>query len=307
MSPPPNPSSNTIPLSGYAVLLLVCLLWGGSIPFIRLSEGGIPPLLMATARVALASFLLWVYARFSKEPVMLPRAFFWHGVLLGVFFGLTMLFLYLGLVFTSADRGTVFYSTKPFWVAIGAHFLVGENLSPVKIAGLVIALAGVYFAFLGPSVSAPSPDMGNIMEIVAALFFSATALYTKWMSAREKFNSYQTLFPMMLFSLPLLLLSSLLWERGQPLALHLMDLVAFGYQTIGAQFLAYVLWFWLIYRYPVGQLASFTFLNPLVGVILSTYLLGEHPPETLWLGLLLVAAGIVLVNWPQRAKKAAGH
>jgi drug/metabolite transporter (DMT)-like permease len=142
---------------------------------------------------------------------------------------------------------------------------------------------------------------------VAALFFSATALYTKWMSAREKFNSYQTLFPMMLFSLPLLLLSSLLWERGQPLALHLMDLVAFGYQTIGAQFLAYVLWFWLIYRYPVGQLASFTFLNPLVGVILSTYLLGEHPPETLWLGLLLVAAGIVLVNWPQRAKKAAGH
>ncbi|MFZ2088626.1 MAG: DMT family transporter [Desulfobaccales bacterium] len=82
-----------------------------------------------------------------------------------------------------------------------------------------------------------------------------------------------------------------------------MDLLAFGYQSLGAQFLAYVLWFWLIYRYPVSLLASFTFLNPLVGVILSTYLLGEHPPETLWLGLILVSAGIIIVNWPQRAKK----
>jgi drug/metabolite transporter (DMT)-like permease len=302
MSASNKPSITPIPFSGYLLVLLVCLLWGGSIPFIRLSEGGLPPLLLATGRVALATLLLWAYTRLTREPVLLPRAYFWHGVILGVLFGLTMLFLYLGLVFTNASRGTIFYSTKPFWVAVGAHFLVDDRLTPLKIAGLTVALTGVYFAFLGPSPSAPGADLGNLMEIAAALFFSATALYTKWLSLREKLNHYQTLFPMMLFALPILLISTLLFEWGYPIKPGLMDLVGFGYQSLGAQFLAYILWFWLIYRYPVSQVASFTFLVPMVGVILSALFLGERTPATLWLGLALVAAGIVLVNWPKRGE-----
>ncbi len=306
MSAQSAPSSNTIPLSGFAVLFLVCLLWGGSIPLIRLGEGGIPPLIMATARVVLVSFLLWVYARFTGKAVMLPRTYLWHGVLLGVIFSFTMFFLYLGLVFTSPDRGTIFYSTKPFWVAVGAHFLVDERLTPLKIVGLVVALTGVYFTFQGPSHLAPDADMGNLMEVVGALFFAAMALLAKWLSNRGKFNPFQTLFPMLLFSIPALLVLSLIMEMGSPIHLNPMDLFSFGYQSLGAQFVGYLLWFWLISRYPVGQLASFTFLVPMIGVILSAFLFGEQPPQTVWLGLGLVSAGIVLVNWPQGAKKPAG-
>ena len=300
MSASTKPGIAFIPFTGYLVVLLVCLLWGGSIPFIRVSEGGLPPLLLATGRVALATFLLWLYTRLIREPVLLPRAYFWHGVILGILFGFTMLFLYLGLVFTNAARGTIFYSTKPFWVAVGAHFLVSDRLTPMKIAGLIVALAGVYFAFLGPGLSASGTDLGNLMETAAALFFSATAIYTKWLSMREKLSHYQTLFPMMLFAIPILLVSTLIFEWGHPINLNVIDLLGFAYQSLGAQFLAYILWFWLIYRYPVSQVASFTFLVPLVGVILSALFLGERTPDTLWLGLALVAAGIVLVNWPKR-------
>jgi drug/metabolite transporter (DMT)-like permease len=300
MSASKETSGAFMPLTGFWVVLLVCLLWGGSIPFIRVSEGDLPPLLLATGRVALATLLLWVYTQLTREQVFLPKAYFWHGVVLGILFGFTMLFLYLGLVFTSAARGTIFYSTKPFWVALGAHFLVSDRLTPRKIAGLLVALAGVYFAFLGPSHSSPAPDIGNLMEIAAALFFSSTAIFTKWISNREKLNHYQTLFPMMLFSIPLLLIFTLIFEWGYPIKFNLIDLLGFSYQSVGAQFLAYILWFWLIYRYPVSQVASFTFLVPVVGVILSALFLGEPTPDTLWLGLALVAAGIVLVNWPRR-------
>ncbi len=293
--------ATVIPLTGYLVVLLVCLLWGGSIPFIRVSEGGLPPLVLATGRIALATLLVLVYTRLTGEPVLLPRASFWHGVLLGLLFGGTMLFLYLGLVFTNAARGTIFYSTKPFWVAIGAHFLVNDRLTPLKVAGLLVALAGVYFAFLGPSLSGPGADLGNVMEIAAAFFFSTTAIYTKWLSQKEKLNHYQTLFPMMLFAIPVLAVATLIFEWGQPMHADFIDLVGFGYQSIGAQFLAYILWFWLIYRYPVSQVASFTFLVPLVGVLLSALFLGERIPDTLWLGLALVGSGIILVNLPGRA------
>lgn len=301
MSPENKPSAASLPLTGFLVVLAVCLLWGGSIPTIKVSENGIPPLMAATGRITLATLLLFIYARIIKEPVMLPRQDLRHGVLLGVFFGLTMLFLYLGLVFTNAARGTIFYSTKPFWVAVGAHFIMTQDrLNLRKLAGLSLALIGVYLTFWSPGATGLETDWGNLMEIGAALFFSATALYTKWLSNREKLGHFQTLFPMMLFSIPILLVSTLILEWSLPIKFYLIDLLAFGYQSLGAQFLAYIMWFWLIHRYPVSQVASFTFLVPLVGVILSAIFLGEPTPPALWLGLALVGAGIILVNLPKK-------
>jgi drug/metabolite transporter (DMT)-like permease len=294
----------SLTLTGYMVVLLTCLLWGGSIPTIKVSEHGLPPLFMATGRITVATLLLWWYGRLIREPVMISRGHFWHGAALGFIFGLTMIFLYLGLVFTSAARGTIFYSTKPFWVAVGAHFLIADDrLDLIKVAGLSLALFGVYLTFWSPGAVGLERDWGNVMEIGAALFFSATALYTKWLSNREKLSQFQTLFAMMLFSIPILAATALFMEWNYPVKFSLKDLLAFGYQTLGAQFLAYVLWFWLIYRFPVSQVASFTFLVPLVGVILSAIFLGEPTPPSLWLGLALVTGGIILVNWPGKNKE----
>jgi drug/metabolite transporter (DMT)-like permease len=292
-------------LTGFLVVLLTCLLWGGSLPTIKVSEHGFPPLFMATGRITVATLLLWCYGRLIQEPVMIPRGHLGHGAALGSIFGLTMIFLYLGLVFTNAARGTIFYSTKPFWVAVGAHFLMpNERLNATKVAGLFLALFGIYLTFWIPGAAGLERDWGNVMEIGAALCFSATALYTKWLSNREKVSQLQTLFAMMLFSIPILAATALFLEWGYPVKFSLKDLLAFGYQSLGAQFLAYVLWFWLIYRFPVSQVASFTFLVPLLGVILSAIFLHETTPSSLWLGLALVMGGIILVNWPGKKRSS---
>jgi drug/metabolite transporter (DMT)-like permease len=291
----------SLTITGFLVVLLTCLLWGGSIPTIKVSEHGFPPLFMATGRITVATLLLWCYCRLIREPVMIPREDVWHGAALGFAFGLTMIFLYMGLVFTNAARGTIFYSTKPFWVALGAHFFMADDrLNLYKVIGLGLALFGVYLTFWTPGASGVEKDWGNVMEIGAAICFSATALYTKWLSRREKLSHFQTLFAMMLFSIPVLAAATLLMEMDYPVRFSLKDLLAFGYQSLGAQFLAYILWFWLIYRFPVSQVASFTFLVPLVGVILSSVFLGESTPPSLWLGLALVTMGIILVNWPKK-------
>jgi len=297
-------STSSLNLTGFLALLAVCLLWGGSIPAIKVSERGIPPLVDATGRIALATLLLFIFSRIVKEPVMLPRRKLQHGISLGILFGFTMLFLYLGLVFTDAARGTIFYSTKPFWVAMGAHFLISQDrLNLFKLAGLLTALLGVYLTFWSPGAAGLETDLGNLMEIAAAMFFSATPLSTTWFSTKQILGHYQTLFPMMFFSIPVLLVATLIFERNDPVSFSTIDVLAFGYQGLGAQLLAYIMWFWLIHNYPVSQVASFTFLVPLIGVILSAILLGDPTPPALWLGLALVAIGIILVNWPRKRKK----
>ena len=69
-----------------------------------------------------------------------------------------------------------------------------------------------------------------------------------------------------------------------------------GYQTVWVAFITYLVWFWLIRRYPPSRLSSFTFLTPIMGVLAGGLLLHEPISPTLIVSLGLVGGGIYLVN-----------
>ena len=54
----------------------------------------------------------------------------------------------------------------------------------------------------------------------------------------------------------------------------------------------YVLWFWLMRRYPAAGLSSFTFLTPAFGVLFGGLLLGEPLSAKIFAALGLIAAGL---------------
>jgi drug/metabolite transporter (DMT)-like permease len=293
-------SSGAIPLTASLLLLLVCFLWGGNTVSIRISNQGIPPLLAATLRSGAAATLLWAYARAKGEGVFLRGRDLRHAAAIGILFALDFLFLYWGLAFTHASRGTIFLYIHPFWVALGAHFLLPDDrLTVVKGLGLVLALAGLVSVFGSRSATlGPRFWIGDLMELAAAIFWAATTLYIKKIVEKRPFTHYQTLFAQLFFSIPVLGAASLLFERGQSLSLTAPVLGAFAYQCVVVAFFSYLLWFWMIHRFPVSRLASFTFLAPLFSVILSGLVLREPIPLLLWVGLALVGAGIYLVNRP---------
>ncbi len=66
-------------------------------------------------------------------------------------------------------------------------------------------------------------------------------------------------------------------------------------------FLSYLVWFWLITRYPAGRVSSYTFLSPLFGIAAGALILGERASVALILALGFVAVGIRLVNGPPGA------
>ena len=141
------------------------------------------------------------------------------------------------------------------------------------------------------------------MELAAAVFWAATTLYIKKVVGDRAFTHYQTLFAQLFFSIPVLGAAWLLFERGKSLSLSAPVLGAFGYQCVVVAFFSYLLWFWMIHRFPVSRLAAFTFLTPMFGVILSGLVLREPVPLLLWVGLVLVGAGIYLVNRPRGGRR----
>lgn len=299
---PTGKTFGTIPLTASLTLVLLCFLWGGNVVSIKISNQGIPPLLAATIRSGVAAGLLWAYARSRNKEVFLQGPDVKHGAVIGILFGLEFLFLYWGLDFTHASRGNIFLYVHPFWVALGAHFLLPDDrLTAAKGGGLLLAFAGLLSVFGSRSATlGPQFWIGDAMALSAAFFWAATTLYIKKIISIRDFTHYQTLFAQLLFSLPVLAVAWWIFERDNPLSLNGLVVGAIGYQCVVVAFFSYLLWFWMIHRFPVSRLTAFTFLAPLFGVILSGLLLREPIPLLLWFGLGLVGAGIYLVNQPSK-------
>ena len=105
------------------------------------------------------------------------------------------------------------------------------------------------------------------------------------------------LFWMVLVSAPLLLLASLLFgpliRDLQPL--HLVGLAFQSSIVVAGGFIA---WLWLLSVYPSSTVASFSFLTPILALLLGALLFGETLGLPILGAALLVAAGILLMNRP---------
>lgn len=305
-------TATRIPVAAVAILTLLCFIWGANVVAIKVSIQGVPPLLTAGLRSAVAACLLAAYCLVRGYKVLVPRAKLHHAAVIGTLFALDFLLLYWGNLFTHASRAVIFLYTQPFWTAIGAHFLLRDDrLSLAKVSGLGIAFIGLVPVYLSQSPSLGELHwVGDLMIVGAAFFWAATTLYVKKMGGVMDINHYQCLFAQLFFSVPILLIASFFLEAGRPLHLTTSVALSLVFQCVIVAFFSYLLWFWLIQTYQVSKLAAYTFLAPIFGVLLSGLLLSEGTPALLWAGLALVAAGIYLVNRPEnsavRADPATG-
>ncbi|MGT2468918.1 EamA family transporter [Mesorhizobium atlanticum] len=88
---------------------------------------------------------------------------------------------------------------------------------------------------------------------------------------------------------------------GPPVrAIAALPTLALLFQSFYIVAFTYVLWFWLLRRYPASGLSSFAFLSPVFGVLCGAVVLGEAPTTRIFPALALIAAGLIVVNRPAR-------
>ena len=287
-----------LPVSAGLIMVLLCFLWGAQSVSIKFSNEGVPPLMAATFRSVVAATLVWVYARIKNRGVAFPQGQSRHAIIVGLLFGLEFLFLYWSLVYTPVSRSLIFMYTHPFWVALGAHFfLKNDRLTASKSVGLLLAFCGVVAVFQARSPALPELHLiGDIMAILAAIFWAATTLYVKHIVGEVELDHFQTLFAQLFYSIPILALGSVLFEFPARLDFTPVVVTALFYQSVIVAFISYLVWFWLVGRHTVSRLAAFTSMAPVFGVILGGLVLKEPLTLLVWLGLACVAGGVYLVN-----------
>lgn len=282
-----------------AIMVGLTVVWGLNQVTIKVANTGYDPVFLTIARSALAAVVVygWCLIRnirlFEKDGTLVP------GIIAGMLFGFEFVLMFVSLDYTTAARGVLMINTMPFWVLIGAHFLLGERMSLVGFLGLLLAFCGVALVF-SDNLSLPDPRalIGDVMMLVAAAAWGFTTIVIKRSklatASAEKTLLYQlvvstiVLLPLLAFTGPLL--REVTWLATGSAVFQAVFVVAF----------TYLVWFWLVRRYPAAGLSSFTFLSPVFGVLAGGLLLGEPLSWRIFVALALIAVGLVVVNRPRR-------
>ncbi|MCE1191977.1 MAG: DMT family transporter [Acidovorax sp.] len=296
-----KPHLDTLAVS---LLLACCMFWGFQQVLVKATVAEVAPVFQAFVRFALASaaiaaWCVWRGVRLSSagEPAGAGRA----GLLAGALFAGEFACIYLGLQYTSASRLTVFLYASPFWVALLLpRFIPGERLQGAQWLGLAAAFVGVGLALgdglLGPANAAlPRAWVGDLLGLAAGLMWALTTVVIRSTPLARVAPAKQLFYQVGVSTAVLPVLSLLLGEawvwQFSPFAWG--SLLA---QALVGAFVSYLAWMWMLAHYPATRISVFVFLTPVFALLFGAWWLGEPITAGLVAALVLVAAGIVVVN-----------
>jgi drug/metabolite transporter (DMT)-like permease len=280
-------------------LVFCCFLWGLNQVAAKAVLPEVPALWQAALRSSGAALLVWLWARARGIALFEHDRTLPGGLVAGALFAAEFFCIFIGLQFTTASRMVVFIYISPFVVALGMPLIArSERLRPVQSAGLVLAFAGVAWAFaegFSRPAAGPLQWLGDGLGVLAGILWGATTLAIR-ASTLGQASAEKTLLYQLAVSGALLLAAALASAPPLPLDLSPLAWSSLAFQMVVVSFASYLLWFWLIRHYPATRLASFTMLTPVFGLVLGAVLLSEPVTARLLFALATVAAGIYLVN-----------
>lgn len=299
MTAPALARRDAIDATAAALMVGITFSWGLNYVAAKISYAGFDPVFVSIMRSLLGGLCVVAWCRWRGISLLSRDGTLAAGIGVGLLFGVEFLFLYIGLEHTTVARNTLLVNAMPFWMLLGGHFLLGERMTTRKVFGLVLAFAGLIVVF-ADKLGAYEQSMltGDLLSLGAGVAWAATNILIKRSNLTtvpaEKLLLYQLAGAAVvgLLVLPF---------SGPPVRVFaLVPTLALLFQAVFIVAFTYVLWFWMLGRYPASGLSSFAFLTPVFGVLCGALFLGEPLSAGIFVALVLIVAGLVIVNRPAR-------
>lgn len=298
-------------------LALICtFLWGSASPCIKLGYAlfGIPSgetwtqILFAGTRFVIAGFLTLLIGGVLQRRVLLPtEGSLPHIVKLASFQTvLQYIFFYIGLAHNSGVKSSIINGSNTFFIILLSTLLFRqEKLNLKKVLGCILGFAGVIVVSMnGQQLSMDLSLMGDGSLFLAAISYAVSSCLMKNYSKKDN--------PVMLSGFQFILGGAVMIVIGYALGGRIPQVSAAAVLMLlylaCVSAVAYSVWGILLKYNPVSKVAIFGFTNPVFGVLLSAWWLGEGASELGWnalIALVLVCIGICIVNMPASAGKLA--
>lgn len=276
-------------------MMLLCTLFGANAVAIKVAFEGFGIFSAAVIRFSLAALVIALWAVATRRSFRIKQGQGRHLLVYSALFTIQLSLFYVGLNRTYASRGTLLVNLLPFLILILAHFFIpGDRITRRNLMGLILGFSGVACVFAGKDVFSREIRSGDGLVLLATCIWAANTVYIK--RVISTFNPFHIVLYSMLFSLPFFLAGACWFDDVVVKPFSWRALVALGYQTFVTASFGFIAWNSLLKTYGAVALHSFVFIMPLVGVVLSGWLLGDPLYPNVWLALALIVTGILVVH-----------
>lgn len=272
----------------------ICVIWGSTYLAIKVGLGSFDPFFYAGFRYAIASVLGYLLLRGWGVRFPGPWRRWWPA------FGVGVLFIAVcnGLVFwseTRLDSGYValLMTASPIWTALLSPLVPGEQRpGPAGWTGILLGLAGTA-VLLEPWRAGRFELMAALAVEVSVVVWTLGSLWVR--RIRERFDPFALMVAQMAAGAVVLL--ALAAARGVALVGPVTGraLAALGFLVVFGSLIAFGAYFYLLRHWQASRVASSTYVNPVVAVLLGAALLGEPVRAAMVGGAAVTLVGVALV------------
>jgi drug/metabolite transporter (DMT)-like permease len=297
-----NPKSISNSMKGQnrvlTLLAFACIyfIWGSTYLAIRYAVETIPPLFVASFRHLIAGALLfgWCWWR-GLRPTR--QQWFASIVLGGLFFLIGHGTLHWAEQTLPSGVAAFLIATEPIFVAIILAATRRTRLTLTLLIGLLLGLFGVALIMGADLQTGGSQMLSSFAVLIGTVSWSIGMVYSR-SAALHPDDSMAAAMSLLAGAVMLFLAGTVTGEAAKfDLALvSVKSLAALGYLAIAGSLVAYSAYFWLLKRFPPTLIATHTYVNPVVALVLGWSIAGEVLTARFLFGGVVVIAAIALVG-----------
>ena len=286
-------------MNNKTILGLLCglgaaAIWGGMYVVSKVVLEVFPPFTLLTIRLTLGALVLGAIL-FLRSKTGFTREQYLASFMVGfVGYGISLGFQFVGTKLSTASNGALVTSATPAFVLLFAPLLLGEKPSLRQVVALMASTLGV-LAVIDPRTADFSSALflGNLSLLGAALTWALYSVLVRKISASADLLTSSTV--MLLAGLPSSILLAVFELRTQAVGAITPGIIG-GLLFLGiiSTALAMFLWNYAFTQMPAASASLTFFAQPVVGILLGWFFLGENITPLFLLGGVLIGIGILI-------------
>lgn len=299
--PPTSALSQSSRAGVLAAFFAIYFVWGSTFLAIRFAVETIPPLMTAGIRHTTAGLVLlaWAYARGFRF-----RTDYWKGALvLGVlFFVIGHGTLHWAEQYVNSGLAALLIATEPLFILVIGSLLGTEHLNWKNGLGLFLGLLGV-FLLTGRDLDHRLVAVGLAAVLAGSVAWAVGVCVSPRLKLPDEPVARAAL-PVICGGILLLILAAVSGETG---ALHWSrvsrrSIAGLAYLIVFGSIVAFTAYMWLLQRTAPTLVATHTYVNPVVAILLGWLLASEPLTARLMVAATIILGAIVLIRQGARLR-----
>jgi len=302
-SSPHSPGHKVSTATIIIAFLTVYFFWGSTYTAIRIGSAQMPALLLAGVRFSIAGVILLGWCRTRGMRLLWPlRSMLIMGLVGFLLLGVSNVLLIYAEHTAPSGLSSLVFAITPLYVALMELLLPnGEPLSPRGWLGLLLGFGGLVI-LLWPSLQiglgGNSAALWAIIALLAGAFVWAAGSVVSRHAHLQVNIFVAASWQMIIAGVISLILGTALGQWPQ---FHVNESSdgSLAWLITGGSLLGYTAFIFLLGNVPVAKVMSYTYVNPVVAVLLGIFLLHERPAPAEFAGMAAIVVAVFLMTTAQ--------